>query len=81
MMSEEDADSTYRTFLDIYEDTRDGFNALNEAESYLEPFGLVPMFCSLIQCITTGMHILVNETLAVTPVGCFSFQCDRLHDV
>ncbi|PBL03198.1 hypothetical protein ARMGADRAFT_1021930 [Armillaria gallica] len=67
VMSEEDADSTYRTFLDIYEDTRSAFNALNEAESYLEPFGLVPTICGLTQSIQTGLHTLVNETLAVTP--------------
>ncbi len=81
MMSEEDADNTRRAFVGCYYDVRDGFNALNAAAKFLEPFGLVPMFCCLIQCITTGMHILVNETLAVTPVGCFFFQCDRLHDV
>ncbi|KAK0236275.1 hypothetical protein EDD85DRAFT_954132 [Armillaria nabsnona] len=67
MMSEEDASGTLRVFVDISWDIRDAFTSLNSAESYLEPFGLVPMFCCLIQCITTGMHILVNETLAVTP--------------
>ncbi|KAK0236274.1 ribosomal S17-domain-containing protein [Armillaria nabsnona] len=67
MMSEEDAENTRRAFVGMYDDTRDGFNALNGAAKFLEPFGLVPTFCSLIQCITTGMHILVNETLAITP--------------
>ncbi len=81
-MSEEDADSTYRTFLDISEDTRDAFNALNGAESYLEPFGLVPTICGLTQSIQTGLHTLVNETLAVTPVGSFFyFHCDWIHDI
>ncbi|KAK0451463.1 hypothetical protein EV421DRAFT_1770794 [Armillaria borealis] len=67
VMSEEDADNTRRVFLDIYYDTQDGFVALSYAASFLEPFGLVPMFCCLTQCIQTGMHTLVNETLAVTP--------------
>ncbi|PBL03206.1 hypothetical protein ARMGADRAFT_1003975 [Armillaria gallica] len=67
MMSEEDADNTHGTFVDIYYDTQDGFNALQIAASYFVPFGLAPMICCLIQCIDTGMHTLVNETLAVTP--------------
>ncbi len=79
MMSEEDAGNTYRVFVDIYYDTQDGFNALQIAASYFVPFGLAPTICCLTQCIQTGLHTLVNETLAVTPVGCFSFQRDRCH--
>ncbi|KAK0223592.1 hypothetical protein IW262DRAFT_1295341 [Armillaria fumosa] len=67
VMSEEDADSTRRTFLDIYYDTQDGFNALSIAASYFGPFGLVPTICNLTQSIKSGLHTLVNETLAVTP--------------
>ncbi|PBL03197.1 hypothetical protein ARMGADRAFT_1003972 [Armillaria gallica] len=67
VMSEEDADSTYRTFVDIYYDTQDGFNALSIASTYFVQFGLVPTICGLTQSIQTGLHTLVNETLAVTP--------------
>ncbi|KAK0194146.1 hypothetical protein F5146DRAFT_422007 [Armillaria mellea] len=66
-MSEEDADSTRRTFLDIYYDTQDGFNALSIASTYFAPFGLVPTICCLTECIQAGLHTLVNKTLAVTP--------------
>lgn len=66
-MSEEDADSTRRTFLDIYYDAQDGFNALAIAAPYFAPFGLSPTLCCLSECIQVGLHTLVNETLAVTP--------------
>ncbi|KAK0194147.1 hypothetical protein F5146DRAFT_421866 [Armillaria mellea] len=68
VMSEEDADSTRRTFLDIYYDTQDGlqrsfhrFNLLCTVRAQSQ------RLCGLTQSIKSGLHTLVNETLAVTP--------------
>lgn len=69
-MSEDDAASTYRTFVDIYYDAQDGFNALDIAEpSFAEFSGLVATVCGLLQSISSGLHTLVDGTLAVTPVS------------